>query len=154
MVSPEVLRRYPMFAGINGCLLKKIAMLSQAREFEAGDRLFEEGNLASHFMIIMNGEVDIVYQLGDGREVVADTLIAGDPLAWSALLEPHKLTGSGVANKDGSLIEIPGEGLLQLFRESTDLVYVMLNEVAKTLRNRLNAMRVVVAAANGEPVRV
>ena len=154
MISPEVLRRYPMFAGISEDVLKKIAMLSQAREFEAGDRLFEEGNPASHFMIIMTGEVDIVYQLGDGREVAADTLVAGDPLAWSALLEPHKLTGSGVVNKDGSLIEIEGEGLLQLFRESTDLIYVMLTEVAKTLRTRLSAMRVQVAAGKAEPVRV
>lgn len=146
MLSPQMLRRYPYFAGIKEEMLKKIASISQVKHFEAGEKLFREGNNANGFMILMEGEIYIVYQLGSGQEVIADTLVAGDPIAWSALLEPHTLTASGVASKDGSFIFIEAEGLRRLCEEDKNFGYVMMKEVARTLRNRLSAMRVQVAA--------
>lgn len=152
MISSELLRRYPNFAGIGPGYLKEVAMISRSRNFTAGERLFYEGDAATHFMIIVTGEIHIVYELGDGSDVIADTLVAGDPLAWSALLDPHKLTASGVASKNGSLIEIEAEGLRRLCEEDKDFGYTMLKEVGKTLRSRLRAMRIVTAASLPEPV--
>lgn len=152
MISPEVLRRYPNFTGLSGDRLSKIATISRIRNFAEGQELFREGNTATHMMFLVSGEVHVVYQLGDGSQVVVDTLVAGDPLAWSALLEPHRLTASGVAWKSGSLIEIEAEGLRCMCKENTDFGYVMMKEVAKTLRSRLSAMRVQAAAWAAEPV--
>lgn len=152
MIALEELRRYSNFAGASEGLLKQVAMLSRERAFKAGERLFEEGNTATDFMLLKAGEIHIVYRLGDGREVIADTLVAGDPLAWSALLEPHRLTASGVANKDGSLIETDGEGLRRLCEENTAFGFLLMKEVARTLRSRLSAMRVQAAANQAEPM--
>ena len=152
MISKEVLRRFPNFSVLSHEDLKKVAMLSRSKTFEPGERIFTEGNSATHLMFLVTGEIHIVYQLGDGQEVVADTLVAGDPMAWSALLEPHTLTASGVASKAGSLIEIEAEGLRRLFEEDSDFGFVMIKEVAKTLRSRLSAMRVQAAASLAEPV--
>lgn len=146
MLSSQVLRRYPNFAGLSERYLNNIAKISRIRNFEAGEELFREGNTATHLILVMFGEIHIVYQLGDGSEVVADTLVTGDPLAWSALLEPHTLTASGVANKAGSLIEIEAGELRRMCKDNTDFGYVMMKEVAKTLRSRLSAMRVRAAA--------
>ena len=152
MISQEVLRRFPNFSVLSYEDLKKVAMLSRSKTFEPGERMFTEGNSATHLMFLVTGEIHIVYQLGDGQEVVADTLVAGDPMAWSALLEPHILTASGVASKAGSLIEIEAEGLRRLFEEDSDFGFVMIKEIAKTLRSRLSAMRVQAAASLAEPV--
>ncbi len=152
MLSTEVLRRYPNFTGLSADGLNKIATISRIRNFVEGQELFREGNTATHLMFLVSGEVHVVYQIGDGREVVVDTLVAGDPLAWSALLEPHRLTASGIAYKAGSLIEIDAEALRRMCKENTDFGYVMMKEVAKTLRSRLSAMRVQVAAWVAEPV--
>lgn len=151
MISPEVLRRYPYFAGLPAENLKDIAMISRLRSFEAGEELFMEGASATRLIILVSGEIDIVYELGDGSKVIADTLVAGDPLAWSALLEPHSLTATGIANKAGSLLEIQADELRRMCIENTDLGYVLMKEVAKTLRSRLSAMRVQVAASFPEP---
>lgn len=151
MISPEVLRRYPNFAGLSGNRLSKIATISRIRNFVEGEELFREGNTATHLMFLVSGEIHVVYHLGDGRQVAVDTLVAGDPLAWSALLEPHRLTASGIARKAGSLIEIEADGLRRMCKENTDFGYVMMKEVAKTLRSRLSAMRVQAAAWAAEP---
>lgn len=151
MISPEILRRYPNFVGASDGHMKEIASISRVKEFEAGERLFREGNAATHLMFVISGEINIVYRLGDGREVVADTLVAGDPLAWSALLEPHRLTASGVGSKPGAVLEIDAEGLRHLCDSNKEFGFVMMREIARMLRSRLSAMRIQAAAGLAEP---
>lgn len=151
MISAQVLRRFPYFGGMSDDILRHVARISRIRNFEPGEELFREGNTATHFMILMFGEIHIIYEVGNGDKVVADTLVAGDPLAWSALLDPHRLTASGVAHKAGSLIEIEAGELRQMCAEDKEFGYVMMKEVAKTLRNRLSALRVEAAAELAEP---
>jgi len=146
MISSQVLLRYPNFSGLSGEHLKDIANISRIRNFESGEELFREGNTATHLIFLISGEIDIVYELGNGSKVVADTLVSGDPLAWSGLLEPHRLTATGIANKAGSLLEIEAGELRRMCKDNTDFGYVMMKEVAKTLRSRLSAMRVKAAA--------
>jgi len=146
MISPEELRRFVHFSGLSDDCLKKIASISKERQIQIGDRIFEEGNTATHFRLIKSGAVNIVYLLGDGREVVADTLVRGDALSWSALLDPYRLTASGIASKDGSIIEIEGESLREICKEDLNAGYRILEEVSKTLRSRLSALRVQIAA--------
>ena len=148
MISPEELRRYAHFSGVSNDCLKKIAIISKERPIKVGDRVFSEGEKATHFRLIKSGAVDIVYLLGDGREVITDTLITGDALSWSALLEPYRLTASGVASKEGVIIEIESEGLRQICRGDLACGFKILEEVSKTLRSRLSALRVQIAAQN------
>lgn len=148
MISPERLRRYPHCAGAPDDLLKAVAMLAQERPFKAGDRLFEEGATATKLMFLDSGEVDIVYRLGDDREVAVETLVEGDLMAWSALLDPYRLTATGLARKDGVAIEIEAEKLRQICQENPSHGFVMMTQVAKTLRDRLSATRVQLAAAS------
>jgi CRP/FNR family cyclic AMP-dependent transcriptional regulator len=148
MISPERLRRYPHCAGAPDDLLKSVAMLARERPFKAGERLFEEGATATRLMFLEAGAVDIVYRLGDNREVTVDTLVEGDLMAWSALLEPYRLTATGIAVKDGLAIEIEAEGLRKICEGTPAYGFVMMGQVAKTLRDRLNATRVQLAALN------
>lgn len=150
MISLQVLQSLPHFAGLSEGYLEALAKISSARNFEAGDELFQEGQPASHLMIVLVGEIDIVYELGSGEKVVADTLVAGDELAWSSLLEPFYLTASGIAHKDGTLLQIEAQELRRLCSEDTDFGFLMMKQVAMTLRDRLSAIRVGVAASKGE----
>jgi CRP/FNR family cyclic AMP-dependent transcriptional regulator len=146
MISPEEFRRCPCFAGAAGQVLNTLANFSSLRKFKAGERIFEEGDLARYLMIIKSGQVDIIYQLGDNREVVAESAISGDVIAWSAVLAPYRLTASGVGSKDGELIEIEGEQLREMCNADKSLGYQLMTEVAKGLRDRLTGLRVQIAA--------
>ncbi len=147
MISPERLRHFPHFSGMPDELLQRIAMMTSERSFKEGERLFEEGNTASHLMLLESGEVSIVYRLGDDRQVVVDTLVPGDTMCWSALLPPHTLTGSGVGNKAGVVLKIEAEPLRKLIQEHPEHGLGLLMEVGKVLRSRLAATRIQLAAA-------
>jgi CRP-like cAMP-binding protein len=150
MITVEELKRYPHFSSMSNHNLQDIAKISHEMPFESGERLFREGNTATHLIFIKSGEIHIVYLLGDGREVIADTLVTGDTMAWSAVLTPHRLTASGVGGKSGSVIMIEAKGLRALCEENTDFGFSLMREIARTLRSRLSAMRVQAAASLGE----
>jgi CRP/FNR family cyclic AMP-dependent transcriptional regulator len=146
MISPQEFRRYRYFASVSGEMLHAIATCSSLRQFKAGERLFEEGALASHLMVVKSGQVDLIYRLGDNREVVAESAISGDVIAWSAVLAPYKLTASAVGSKDGELIEIEGKQLREICDADLSLGYQLMTEIAKGLRDRLTGLRVQIAA--------
>jgi CRP-like cAMP-binding protein len=146
MISPERLRRYPHCAGAGDELLRRVAMLAEEKTFEPRDRLFEEGQLARHLLMLEAGKVDIVFRMPDGRDVIVDTLVEGDIMAWSALLEPYRLTASGVARTQGRMIAVEAEGLRALCNTNPEFGLPMMIQVAKTLRDRLAGTRVQLVA--------
>jgi CRP-like cAMP-binding protein len=145
MISPELLRRYPYFAGIRDESLKQLAMIAEEKSVPAGTVLFREGDLATHLSVIIKGEVNIQYMLGNGELRTVDTLVEGDLLMWSALVEPHRATAMGTTTKETLLARIDGPKLRQLCQREPILGYQLMTEVAKLLANRLEGARVQLA---------
>ena len=104
MISPEVLRRYPYFAGINEESIKQLAMIAEEKVVPANTVMFREGDPATHLSVILKGEVNIQYYLGNGELRTVDTLVDGDLLMWSALVEPYKTTALGTTTKETHLV--------------------------------------------------
>jgi len=145
MISPEQLRRYPYFANISEEALREVAMISDEATAEVGQTLFKEDDLADTMYILGDGEVDLKYTLGDGQQRVVDTLVAGDLLVWSALVEPYRCITTGVARKPCKLISINGPKLRALCEQNKDLGYRMLISVTQCLATRLEGARVQLA---------
>ncbi len=146
MVSPELLRRYPCFAGLSESVLKQLAVLAEERSVPAGTRIFYEGDPARFLYVITKGEVNVQYVLGSGELRTVDTLVDGDLLVWSALVEPYRTTGVGTVTKDAQLVGIAADRLRQLCEENPLLGYRLMTEVAKLLAHRLESARVQLAA--------
>ena len=158
MISPELLRRYPIFAGVSEPCLKEVASISDEKAFKAGEEIFEEsgafkatsriyekGKEATHLMILVEGEVDITFTLAESKKVIVGSLVDGDLMAISALIPPYHLTASGVAKSNGKLIQIKAKELRQICDENPELGYRLMQSVAKSLSNRLQDTRVELA---------
>ncbi|HOA51970.1 MAG: Crp/Fnr family transcriptional regulator [Thermogutta sp.] len=146
MVSPEMLRRYSYFAKVSEETLKEIAMLAEEKSYPAGMRLFYVGDPADHLNIIVEGEVDIQYELGNGEKRTVDTLVPGDILVWSALVEPYRTTAIGTTTKPTKVIAIKAKPLRELCDKDSMLGYQLMREIAKLLASRLESARVQLAA--------
>ena len=59
MVSPELLRRYPLFAGQNQYMLDEIAMLSHEVEKDEGEWLFHENEDANKLYLVLDGSISL-----------------------------------------------------------------------------------------------
>jgi CRP/FNR family transcriptional regulator, cyclic AMP receptor protein len=145
MISPEVLRRYTYFAGIGEEGLKQISMIAEEKSITAGARVFNEGDPASHMLVIVRGEINIEFLLGDGELRVIDSMSDGDLLGWSALIEPYKMTANGTAAKSTDLIRIDAIKLRQLCEKDRSLGYCLILQIAKLLAHRLEGANVQLA---------
>jgi CRP/FNR family transcriptional regulator, cyclic AMP receptor protein len=147
MISPEVLRRYPYFAGVDEESLKAVAMIADEKSVAAGTQMFREGDPADSLNIIVRGEVNIQYVLGNGEHRTVDTLVDGDILGFSALVEPYKYTAIGTTSKDTLLVRIEAKKLRGLCNETPILGFKLISQIAKLLAHRLEGARVQLAAA-------
>jgi CRP/FNR family cyclic AMP-dependent transcriptional regulator len=142
MISPELLRRYPFFAGLGEENLNAIAVIASERDIEKGEVLFREGDAAKNLCVLMEGEVDIAFEgEGDDRFPV-DTVVAGHPFCWSSLVEPYEETATAVARGRGRLIEIDGAELRKLCDTDPEVGYLVMRNISKVLRARLKGARV------------
>jgi CRP/FNR family cyclic AMP-dependent transcriptional regulator len=146
MVSPEVLRRYPYFAGIGEATLKSIAMIAEEESVAAGTQLFAEGDKVAALSVIVRGEIDIQYLLGNGELRTVDTLMDGELLCWSALVEPFKCTAMAKAVKKTELVSIAADKLRELCDNDSLLGYKLGLRVAKLLAHRLESTRLQLAS--------
>jgi CRP-like cAMP-binding protein len=146
MISPEVLRRFSYFSGISESMVKQVAMICEDRTARAGETLFEEGREARFLYVIVEGEIDIRYVLGDGSHQTVDTLVAGDLMMWSSLVEPHQTHSTAVARTSVRLVEINAVKLRDLMASDPLLGYRIMNGVAEAMSQRLHGARLQIAA--------
>jgi CRP-like cAMP-binding protein len=150
MISPETLRRFPIFGGLPDATLRDIAMLGQEKGFKAGVRLFNESVQlppgeryvqpevpAKSLMVVLRGEVDLMTVLSSGRQVFLLSAVAGDLLGVSSMLEPSGYLFTGIARTDGALISLDSAGLRELCEQDPNLGYRLMRRIAADLRTRL-----------------
>lgn len=145
MISPEVLRRYPYFADISEESLKQLAMIAEEKAIPANTVIFNEGDPAEYLSVILQGEVNIQYRLGTGELRTVDTLVAGDLLGWSALIEPYRYTAIATTTKPTQLARLDGPRLRKLCEDDPLLGYKLTTQIAKLLAHRLEGARVQLA---------
>ncbi len=147
MISPEMLRRYQCFATVGDASLKAVAMIAKEVSVAAGTELFHEGDPAENLSILVDGEVKIQYTMGDNELRTVDTLVSGDLVGWSALVEPYKMTSVATASTDSRLVAIEAARLRELCDRDPLLGYRLLSQVARLLGDRLEGARLQLAAA-------
>jgi CRP-like cAMP-binding protein len=146
MISPEILRRFPFFAQFSDTSLKLISMASEARRFQAEEWILVEGNIASDLCLLVSGEIHIAYRLGNNDLAISDTITPGEAFSWSAMLAPFILTSSCIGSKGGEYIAIHAGVLEDLRTQDPEGTQYLMMEIAKTMRDRINALRVQIVA--------
>jgi CRP-like cAMP-binding protein len=139
MVSPETLRRYPLFASLDHCMIKAVAMVGEVIEVKQGTWLFYEGSRADALYMVLHGAVVLKIALDWEKSCHADlcTLVEGDILGWSALVEPYIYQMGAVAGQDSTLVKWDGVGLCELMTHSPAAGYILMCRITQIIGSRL-----------------
>jgi len=68
----QVVQEIPLFGGLNGEQIKRLASVCTVAKFEAGEVIFREGGLSDRLYVVLDGKVDVAIG-GVGRSVAAVT---------------------------------------------------------------------------------
>lgn len=149
MISLELLRRYPFFAGLDEAQLKALAMITDEVRAPVGSILFQEGQTADAFYLLLEGSIDLSFisPLGAGEQVHVGEVDPGEPFAISALIAPHVLTHTARAGNAIRAIKISAVPLRVLCEKDARVGFLLMRKVAEAAMERLHFTRVQLAAA-------
>jgi CRP-like cAMP-binding protein len=140
MISTEILRRYPLFAGQDQGMLKQIAKLAHEKEVKAGTWLFFDGEVAKTLYVLIEGSLDLTMDVGElGHQKIEKItpLIEGEVVGWSAMVAPHVYILGAQAIENSRLIVFDGKKLRQLLDDNPGSGYLLLKKLAEEISRRL-----------------
>ncbi|MGP4114324.1 cyclic nucleotide-binding domain-containing protein [Streptomyces sp. 4N509B] len=128
-------------------------LLALAREvtFEAGCRVFEEGERADRFWLLRRGSVALDVHVPGRPSPVVETLGPGDLLGWSWLFPPHRWHLGARALDAVTADEFDASAVRRLCEHDTAVGYALAVAVAAVVGQRLRATRVRLLDLYGPP---
>ncbi len=158
MISPELIRRYPFFAGLSHDQIVALAKAGEEITVEENRYFFHEGDeLSKGFYLVLEGTVAVVIQIPaqdveqkvsgqlTGKLETSDIALSdvgpGEVFGWSAMISPHQATAGAKAVETSRVIGFDREQLTQAFEEDCCFGYQVLQKVAEVSRDRLQDMR-------------
>jgi CRP-like cAMP-binding protein len=140
MISPEMLRRYTFFGGFSASELKELAMAGRELAVAESETLFTEGGRADHFYFLADGEMETLLKT-DEEDIALSTIPSGEPVGWSALVEPRIYTASARATRRSTVIAFPRPALAALL-EHDHFAATLMRKLAELVSRRLRDTQV------------
>jgi CRP/FNR family transcriptional regulator len=130
----QILRRAPIFSGLEEVDLGAIAATVSVREVPKGGSLFSEGDEAKGFFLCAEGKLKVFKTAPDGREQILHFIFPGETFAEVALFAGRAYPASAQALEASAVAFIPREGLFRLIKKRTDIAIKLLAGTALWVR--------------------
>ncbi len=134
-VPPEALRNAQLFAGLHPDVLGKVAGAASARDCQAGESVFTEGDPAAGFYVVLKGRVKVVKLGPDGREHILRFVGPGQQFAEAAAFSGQRYPASAQASTDCRLAFFERGRFRRLIADDLDLALSIIVAQADLLRH-------------------
>jgi CRP-like cAMP-binding protein len=127
--SAELLKKVPLFSGLEGRELEQIASSMRERRFAAGDTVTKEGVGGAGFFVVQDGEGEVTVE-GKAR----GTIGAGDYFGEIALLTGSERTATITAKTDMLCFGMTPWDFRPLVESNSVIAWKLLTAMADKLR--------------------
>jgi len=124
-----------IFRAMNKSFVKKIMNVSATESYEQGDLLFQQGDPAEQFYILLKGHIKLI--LGEIGQAVYIVSHAGEAFGWSSLIDRETYTASAECMTPTKLLRFDQEKVLKILEEDPANGLVFFKRLADILGNRL-----------------
>lgn len=122
-----------LFWGMSIDFVKASTELAVHVSSKEGEKLFEIGDKADRFYVLLKGSVTM--KRGDGKLYTAQD--AGEIFGWSSLINRPEYAASAICDKKSELLSIKAEPFLKIIDKSPNDRATLFERLAKMLGNQL-----------------
>ncbi len=126
----------PLFENLSTEQIAHIRPIFEAYSCPAETVIFEQGDLATHIYIIVEGSISIQYKPYDGDPITLTHLRNGDVFGWSAVIGSTYYTSSIVSDTAVEAIRMYGKNLLALVDQYPQTGEIIVDRLAQMVSSR------------------
>ncbi|MFP2931552.1 cyclic nucleotide-binding domain-containing protein [Pyxidicoccus sp. 3LG] len=137
MEKLAVIASSPLFEMLSSAELTRLAELARVRRFDAGEVVFEEGDLGDSLFLIVDGQMEVVRRLPGGEVCPLVVLSAPEFFGEMGLIDKDYRSATVRAKTDANLLQLTAQDL-RAFRQThgDGFTFVVVN-IARNLSARL-----------------
>jgi predicted RND superfamily exporter protein len=135
-VDESVLDESPLFAGMTQYQRRKAILISELHEFEAGEKLVEQGTIGRSMYMILSGEANVV-RTDDGVERILAELPAGQIIGEVGYVQPIERTADVTACSPVSALRFDYERMQKDLKFFPNIVAQLNFNISSILGGRL-----------------
>ena len=99
-LDASLLAKVPPFASLSPVQIRAILDLAQARRFDAGAHVFDEGAVADRFFLLLDGHIRVIRLTPEGEQVIALHIPSGQLFGIAPALGHSHYPATAVAAAD------------------------------------------------------
>lgn len=145
MIIRDFLKNVDLFKVLDDDQLTTIAGSFHEMEYKLGDKLFVEGEQASYMWVVVEGQVDLRFDLPSRSTSSKMTISTRSKLmvfGWSSLVPPHEYKLSAYCtSKNLRVIRGSRESLMSLFQKDPHVGYLFMSNLIKIVGERFQQLQ-------------
>lgn len=152
-IDLDALERVALFTGLNRSRLEKIRPCCESVGYKLDERIFAEGEEAECIYFVIDGQVDIRFELPNmetSRNMTIVTIVPGKSFGWAGMVEPYQYTRSAYSATEKCVVgRMKADDLRQVFDEDEGTGYVVMTNLARVIAKRFHVLQDEVANRGG-----
>lgn len=133
--------KQPFLQALSPDQAEALCLLSTQVRFAPGESILRQREPADGFYLIETGEVSLEYELPEKETVLIQKIGPGELLGLSWLFEPYRWEFSAIAISRVTAKLLRAADVREKCRQDPKLGYVLMEQVARVLTERLQATR-------------
>jgi len=129
------LQSVPLFENLSQEELGKILHYASMRTYQKNSVVINEGDDTDSLYIIDSGSVKVYLSDNSGKEVIINTLEAGDYFGELSVLTTGRRSASVITTSSSSFVVIYKRDFKELILEHPDIAYTLMENLANRVRN-------------------
>lgn len=117
-------------------LSKQLQKLGHVRHFGAGEQIFAANESAEFLPIVRSGQVKMIHNLADGKEVIVGIFSKGEMFAVPPVFDGLDYPASAFAMEKTELLILPRNHVLHLIRDSHEFAFAIISWTCEMLREK------------------
>lgn len=130
----KLLAGIPVFSKLSEASLKTLAREARLKHAEKGEILFFQSDPSDAAYVVRSGNVSIVLNSFDGREMVINEMHCGDLFGELGILTGHPRSTSAIVHTKSDLLVLPAPVFLQIIESDPQFALRMLEITAGRLQ--------------------
>jgi CRP-like cAMP-binding protein len=132
---PQILSRLPLFQELAPQQVERIAEHSRERRLVRGEMLFQKGDTASGFFVLILGQIKLAFPSATGNEKVVEVLGPRQTFGEAAMFMDRTYPVFAEAIVDCLVVHVGAQGILPLLAEDSVFARRMLAGLSQRLHH-------------------